>query len=73
MARLASTRLVTSQTFNLYRHVNDPTTPSGAVDLHGILTQRLRRVIDEGIGYGLALEGITAAEVARIAAAQNEA
>jgi enoyl-CoA hydratase/carnithine racemase len=37
------------------------------------LTQRLRRVIDEGIGYGLALEGITAAEVARIAAAQNVA
>jgi hypothetical protein len=28
-------------------------------------------VIDDGIGYGLALEGITAAEVARIAAAQN--
>ena len=28
-------------------------------------TQRLRRVIDEGIGYGLALEGITAADVAR--------
>ncbi|GAB5098043.1 hypothetical protein [Caballeronia sp. HLA56] len=37
------------------------------------LTQRLRRVIDKGIGYGLALEGITAAEVARIAAAQNAA
>ncbi|WP_345817534.1 enoyl-CoA hydratase/isomerase family protein (plasmid) [Paraburkholderia sp. PREW-6R] len=37
------------------------------------LTQRLRRVIDEGIGYGLALEGITAAEVARMAAAQNAA
>jgi hypothetical protein len=29
------------------------------------LTQKLRRVIDEGIGYGLALEGISAAEVAR--------
>ena len=29
------------------------------------LTQRLRRLIDEGIGYGLALEGITAADVAR--------
>ncbi len=28
-------------------------------------TQRLRRVIDEGIGYGLALEGITATDVAR--------
>ncbi|SAL83496.1 hypothetical protein AWB68_06933 [Caballeronia choica] len=37
------------------------------------LTQRLRRVIDEGIGYGLALEGITAAKVARMAAAQNAA
>jgi enoyl-CoA hydratase/carnithine racemase len=37
------------------------------------LTQRLRRVIDEGIGYGLALEGITAAEVASMAAAQNSA
>ena len=31
-------------------------------------TQRLRRLIDEGIGYGLALEGITAAEGARKAA-----
>ncbi|TMV67349.1 enoyl-CoA hydratase/isomerase family protein, partial [Thioclava sp. BHET1] len=29
------------------------------------LTQRLRRLIDEGAGYGLALEGISAAEVAR--------
>jgi enoyl-CoA hydratase/carnithine racemase len=29
------------------------------------LTQRLRRVIDEGAGYGLALEGISAADVAR--------
>jgi enoyl-CoA hydratase/carnithine racemase len=28
-------------------------------------TQRLRRIINEGIGYGLALEGITAADVAR--------
>jgi enoyl-CoA hydratase/carnithine racemase len=28
-------------------------------------TQRLRRLVDEGVGYGLALEGITAAEVAR--------
>lgn len=27
-------------------------------------TQRLRRIVDEGIGYGLALEGITAADVA---------
>src|SRR6266403_4561843 len=32
------------------------------------LTQKLRRIIDEGIGYGLALEGISAAEVARSAA-----
>jgi enoyl-CoA hydratase/carnithine racemase len=29
------------------------------------LTQRLRRLIEEGVGYGLALEGISAAEVAR--------
>lgn len=29
------------------------------------LTQKLRRIIDEGSGYGLALEGISAAEVAR--------
>jgi enoyl-CoA hydratase/carnithine racemase len=29
------------------------------------LTQKLRRIIDEGVGYGLALEGITAADVAR--------
>ena len=29
------------------------------------LTQKLRRLIDEGAGYGLALEGISAAEVAR--------
>ncbi|MFG1330231.1 enoyl-CoA hydratase/isomerase family protein [Xanthobacter autotrophicus] len=29
------------------------------------LTQKLRRIIDEGAGYGLALEGISAAEVAR--------
>ena len=28
-------------------------------------TQRLRRIVDEGVGYGLALEGISAAEVAR--------
>jgi enoyl-CoA hydratase/carnithine racemase len=31
-------------------------------------TQRLRRIVDEGIGYGLALEGISAAEVGRAAA-----
>jgi enoyl-CoA hydratase/carnithine racemase len=29
------------------------------------LIQKLRRIIDEGIGYGLALEGISAADVAR--------
>lgn len=33
------------------------------------LTQRLRRIIDEGTGYGLALEGISAADVARRMAA----
>ncbi|MCJ8142290.1 enoyl-CoA hydratase/isomerase family protein [Ancylobacter sp. A5.8] len=33
------------------------------------LTQKLRRIIDEGAGYGLALEGISAAEVARSMAA----
>jgi len=31
------------------------------------LTQRLRRIVDEGAGYGLALEGISAADVARAA------
>jgi enoyl-CoA hydratase/carnithine racemase len=30
-----------------------------------ILTQKLRRIIDEGTGYGLALEGISAADAAR--------
>src|SRR5207244_11177485 len=29
------------------------------------LTQKLRRIIDEGSGYSLALEGISAADVAR--------
>jgi enoyl-CoA hydratase/carnithine racemase len=29
------------------------------------LTQKLRRIIDEGVGYSLALEGISAADVAR--------
>jgi enoyl-CoA hydratase/carnithine racemase len=29
------------------------------------LTQRLRRIIDEGVAFGLALEGISAADVAR--------
>jgi enoyl-CoA hydratase/carnithine racemase len=35
------------------------------------LTQKLRRIVDEGSGYGLALEGISAAEVARAMAAQQ--
>ena len=35
------------------------------------LTQKLRRIVDEGAGYGLALEGISAAEVARSMAAQG--
>jgi enoyl-CoA hydratase/carnithine racemase len=35
------------------------------------LTQKLRRVVDEGIGYGLALEGISAADVARSMAAND--
>lgn len=34
------------------------------------LTQTLRRLIDEGTGYGLALEGISAADIARSMAAQ---
>ena len=34
------------------------------------LTQKLRRIVDEGIGYGLALEGISAAEVGRVMAAK---
>ena len=29
------------------------------------LTQKLRRLVDESVGYGLALEGISAADVAR--------
>jgi enoyl-CoA hydratase/carnithine racemase len=32
------------------------------------MTQKLRRIIDEGVGYGLALEGMSAADVARGAA-----
>lgn len=32
------------------------------------LTQKLRRIVDDGAGYGLALEGISAADVARRAA-----
>jgi len=35
------------------------------------LTQKLRRLIDEGVGYGLALEGISAADVARSVAANR--
>jgi enoyl-CoA hydratase/carnithine racemase len=34
------------------------------------LTQRLRRIVEEGTAYGLALEGISAADVARSASAQ---
>lgn len=30
------------------------------------LTQKLRRIVEESVGYGLALEGISAADVARI-------
>jgi enoyl-CoA hydratase/carnithine racemase len=32
------------------------------------LTQKLRRIVDESVGYGLALEGISAADVARLQA-----
>jgi hypothetical protein len=35
------------------------------------LTQKLRRIIDQGVGYSLALEGISAADVARRMAAKN--
>ncbi|KZS84651.1 MULTISPECIES: enoyl-CoA hydratase/isomerase family protein [Mycobacterium] len=35
------------------------------------LTQRLRRIIDENVGYSLALEAISAADVARRAAGQH--
>lgn len=35
------------------------------------LTQKLRRIIDEGVGYGLALEGISAADVALSMAAKD--
>ncbi|WP_413722059.1 enoyl-CoA hydratase/isomerase family protein [Sodalis sp. RH24] len=35
------------------------------------LTQKLRRIVDEGAGYGLALEGISAADVALSMARQN--
>jgi enoyl-CoA hydratase/carnithine racemase len=34
-----------------------------------VLTQKLRQIIDAGVGYGLALEGISAADVARSASA----
>jgi enoyl-CoA hydratase/carnithine racemase len=37
------------------------------------LTQKLRRIVDEGVGYGLALEGISAAEVARSMASNGKA
>jgi hypothetical protein len=29
------------------------------------VTQKLRRVVEESVGYGLALEGLSAADVAR--------
>jgi enoyl-CoA hydratase/carnithine racemase len=35
------------------------------------LTQKLRRIVDEGAGYGLALEGISAASVGRTLGAQK--
>jgi enoyl-CoA hydratase/carnithine racemase len=35
------------------------------------LTQKLRRIIDEGVGYSLALEGISAPQVAHSAAASG--
>ena len=35
------------------------------------LTQKLRRIIDEVVGYGLALEGISAADVARAKGARG--
>ena len=35
------------------------------------LTQKLRRIVDEGVGYGHALEGISAADVARSNAATH--
>jgi hypothetical protein len=35
------------------------------------LTQKLRRIIEDGAGYGLALEGISAADVARRMSAQG--
>ena len=34
---------------------------------HVALTQKLRRLVDESVGYGLALEGISAADVGRSA------
>jgi enoyl-CoA hydratase/carnithine racemase len=37
------------------------------------LTQKLRRIVDEGSGYSLALEGISAADVARTAAQNRRA
>jgi enoyl-CoA hydratase/carnithine racemase len=30
-----------------------------------VLTQKLRRIVDESVAFGLALEGISAADVAR--------
>jgi len=36
------------------------------------LTQKLRRVVDESVGYGLALEGLSAADVAPRRTAEND-
>src|SRR3954451_19680295 len=36
------------------------------------LTQKLRRVVDESVGYGLALEGLSAADVAPRRAAEDD-
>jgi enoyl-CoA hydratase/carnithine racemase len=36
-----------------------------------VLTQKLRRILEESVGYGLALEGISAADVARMNASSH--
>jgi enoyl-CoA hydratase/carnithine racemase len=36
------------------------------------LTQKLRRIVDESVGYGLALEGISAADVARLQVSRED-
>jgi hypothetical protein len=55
---------------------DQPANPKGAPPLRLsytriALTKRLRRTIDEGVGYGLTLEGISAADIARSTAANN--